>query len=105
MADDAADTAALTPILARLHLDTLGSPGFYREEFAKLGFADFTFEDHTDQLTTHYGRVLAELEAAEPRFKGTISDEYIANMKTGLQNWVNGGRSGQLSWGIFRIRR
>src|SRR3954470_23281042 len=98
MADDNADTSALAPILARLHLDTLGSPGFYREEFAKHGFNDFTFDDHTDQLTTHYGRVLVELEAAEPRFRGTISDEYISNMKTGLKNWVNGGRSGQLAW-------
>ena len=105
MADDNADTSALAPILARLHLDTLGSPGFYREEFAKHGFNDFSFEDHTDQLTTHYGRVLAELEAAEPKFKGAISDEYISNMKTGLQNWVNGGKGGQLAWGIFRIRR
>ena len=105
MADDNADTSALAPILARLHLDTLGSPGFYREEFAKHGFNDFTFEDHTDQLTTHYGRVLSELEAAEPKFEGAISDEYISNMKTGLKNWVNGGKSGQLSWGIFRIRR
>jgi glycine/sarcosine/dimethylglycine N-methyltransferase len=105
MADDNADISALAPILARLHLDSLGSPGFYREEFAKHGFNDFTFEDHTDQLTTHYGRVLAELEAAEPKFEGAISDEYISNMKTGLKNWVNGGKSGQLSWGIFRIRR
>ena len=105
MADDNADTSALAPILARLHLDTLGSPGFYREEFAKHGFNDYTFEDHTDQLTTHYGRVLSELEAAEPKFEGAISDEYISNMKTGLKNWVNGGKSGQLSWGIFRIRR
>ncbi|MHC1560715.1 glycine/sarcosine N-methyltransferase [Actinomycetospora sp. C-140] len=105
MADDNADTSALSPILARLHLDTLGSPGFYREEFSKHGFNDFSFEDHTQQLTTHYGRVLAELEAAEPKFKGTISDEYVSNMKTGLKNWVNGGKSGQLAWGIFRIRR
>jgi SAM-dependent methyltransferase len=105
MAADGADTSALSPILARLHLDSLGSPGFYREEFAKHGYGDFVFDDHTDQLTTHYGRVLAELEAAEPRFRGTISDEYMSNMKTGLQNWVNGGGSGQLAWGIFRIRR
>ena len=103
MADDNADVSALSPILARLHLDSLGSPGFYREEFAKHGLGDFSFDDHTHQLTTHYGRVLAELERAEPAFKGKISDEYITNMKTGLQNWVNGGKSGQLSWGIFRI--
>ncbi len=105
MADDAADTSALSPILARLHLDSLGSPGFYREAFARFGFTDFTFEDHTQQLTTHYGRVLSELERAEPDFRGKISDEYVTNMKSGLQNWVTGGESGQLSWGIFRIRR
>lgn len=104
MADDDADTSALTPILSRLHLDSLGSPGFYQTEFGKHGLTDFDFDDHTHQLTTHYGRVLAELEAAEPKFQGKISAEYISNMKTGLRNWVNGGSSGQLSWGIFRIR-
>ena len=31
MAADGADVSELTPILARLHLDSLGSPGFYRE--------------------------------------------------------------------------
>ena len=105
MAADDADPSALTPILARLHLDSLGSPGFYRDAFSRLGFTDFAFDDHTGQLTTHYGRVLEELERAEPEFSGKISDEYISNMKTGLRNWVNGGGSGQLSWGIFRIRR
>lgn len=105
MADDDADTGALSPILARLHLDSLGSPGFYRDAFSRHGFRDFAFEDHTQQLTTHYGRVLEELEKAEPQFAGKISEEYISNMKTGLRNWVNGGGSGQLSWGIFRIRR
>jgi len=105
MAADGADVSELTPILARLHLDSLGSPGFYREEFARHGFTDYSFTDHTDQLTTHYGRVLEELEKAEDAFAGKISEEYISNMKTGLRNWVNGGRSGQLAWGIFRIRR
>jgi sarcosine/dimethylglycine N-methyltransferase len=105
MAADGADTSQLSPILARLHLDSLGSPRFYREEFAKHGFTDYSFEDHTDQLTTHYGRVLEELEKAEKAFAGKISEEYISNMKTGLKNWVNGGKSGQLAWGIFRIRR
>jgi len=105
MAADGADTSALSPILARLHLDSLGSPGFYRDAFSRVGFGDYSFDDHTDQLTTHYGRVLAELERAEPQFAGKISDEYISNMKTGLRNWVNGGQSGQLAWGIFRIRR
>lgn len=106
MSADGADTTALSPILARLHLDSLGSPGFYRDEFARHGLSDFTFDDHTHQLTTHYGRVLAELEKAEPQFRGTvISEEYIDNMKTGLRNWVNGGQSGQLAWGIFRIRK
>ena len=31
-------------------------------EFAKHGLNDCSFDDHTDQLTTHYGRVLAELD-------------------------------------------
>ena len=37
----------------------MGSPDFYRRELNRLGM-NATFEDHTEHLTTHYGRVLEE---------------------------------------------
>ncbi len=103
-ADDCPE-GVLTPILERIHLDTLGSPAFYREQAREAGLEEIGFEDHTPQLARHYGRVLKETEANEPQLEGVISREYIERMKRGLQHWVDGGVRGYLAWGIFRFRK
>ena len=103
MAADNCERSALQPILDRLHLDTMGSPGFYTREFKKLGADSVDFEDHTPQLATHYGRVLSETERREADISETISQDYIGPMKTGLRHWVDGGKTGNLAWGIFHI--
>ncbi|WP_158883290.1 methyltransferase domain-containing protein [Amycolatopsis anabasis] len=105
MAADACAKDALRPILDRLHLESMGSPEFYRRELHRLGVASLEFEDHTPQLATHYGRVLDETERREPELAGSISDEYLTRMKTGLKHWVDGGRAGNLAWGIFHAIR
>ena len=106
MADDCPE-GVLQPILERLHLDTLGSPSFYRDACERLGMKEIDFEDHSHQLPRHYGRVLEETKRRERELveKNLVSQEYIDRMKTGLQNWVNGGNSGHLTWGIFRFRK
>ncbi|QBI55902.1 glycine/sarcosine N-methyltransferase [Streptomonospora litoralis] len=104
MATDNADREALKPILKRLHLDTMGTPGFYDREAARLSLRKVEFDDLSQQLPNHYGRVLAETERREPELSGEISQEYLEHMKTGLRNWVNGGRSGSLAWGILHYR-
>ena len=104
MASDDCDKSALRPILDRLHLDTLGSPQFYRRELGKLGMRSVDFEDHTPQLATHYGRVLRELTRREADVAANTSAEYIERMKRGLQHWVDGGNGGNLAWGIFHAR-
>ncbi|GDY29744.1 glycine/sarcosine N-methyltransferase [Gandjariella thermophila] len=103
MAADGASKSSLAPILERLHLDTMGSPNFYRRELTRLGMT-VEFEEHNQQLPTHYGRVLQETERREPELAGKVSDEYLAHMKKGLRNWVNGGNAGDLMWGIFHCR-
>jgi sarcosine/dimethylglycine N-methyltransferase len=105
MQTDHCPEGVLDPILARIHLDTLGSPGFYREACAAEGLEEIGFEEHADQLPRHYGRVLRETEAKEGELKGEISDEYIQRMKKGLGHWIEGGRNGHLTWGIFRFRK
>ncbi|WP_028661710.1 glycine/sarcosine N-methyltransferase [Saccharomonospora saliphila] len=104
MASDSVDKAKLKPILDRLHLDTMGSPGFYRKELNRLGMSSIEFEDHTPQLATHYGRVLEETETRHEEISQHVSDAYLTRMKTGLKNWVEGGRAGNLAWGIFHAR-
>ncbi|GAB2758835.1 hypothetical protein GCM10027174_38990 [Salinifilum aidingensis] len=103
-ADGAAGSKALQPILDRLHLDSLGSPGFYKRELSKLGLTDVEFEDLTDYLTLHYGRVLQELEKREDELADRIGEDYRSRMKVGLRNWVDGGKSGSLAWGVIHGR-
>jgi sarcosine/dimethylglycine N-methyltransferase len=105
MQTDDCPEGVLEPILARIHLDTLGSPAFYREACAEEGLEELGFEEHADQLPRHYGRVLRETEAREDTLRGEISPEYIERMKKGLRHWVEGGRNGHLTWGIFRFRK
>ncbi len=103
-ADDCPE-GVLTPILDRIHLESLGSPGFYRETAGSLGMREITFEDYTEHLPTHYARVLEETEAHEEELLSAgISAEYIQRMKKGLQHWVDGGRKGYLAWGILHFR-
>jgi sarcosine/dimethylglycine N-methyltransferase len=102
MQTDDAPTDELQPIYDRIHLDSLGSPGFYRRTLADLGLEEIAFEDHAEQLPRHYARVRQALidNAEELRERG-VSDEYIDRMKAGLQHWVDGGKKGYLAWGIF----
>jgi sarcosine/dimethylglycine N-methyltransferase len=104
MASPTCDKEALTPILDRLHLDTMGSPPFYERELRRLGMAAIDFEDLTPQLATHYNRVLDETERREREISGSVSEEYLTRMKAGLKHWVEGGRAGNLAWGIFHAR-
>ncbi|WP_219636546.1 class I SAM-dependent methyltransferase [Streptomyces sp. AJS327] len=108
MAADGCPDGVLQPILDRIHLDDMGSPAFYKEELARLGFVPADsgdgFSEHTAQLPTHYGRVLAETERQENEGLGDrVSSDYLAQMKKGLRHWVDGGRAGHLAWGIFHF--
>jgi sarcosine/dimethylglycine N-methyltransferase len=103
-ADDCPD-GVLQPILDRIHLTSLGSPKFYREAARACGLEEVGFDSHTEQLVTHYSRVLQETGAREHELAGSVSREYIEQMKKGLQYWIDGGRAGHLAWGIFRFRK
>ena len=103
-ADDCPE-GVLDPILARIHLSDLGSPGFYKAEAERLGWSDLGYEDHAHQLVNHYTRVLETTKAEEPRLSGMISPDYIERMKTGLGHWINGGNAGHLAWGVFLFQK
>jgi sarcosine/dimethylglycine N-methyltransferase len=105
MQTDDCPEGVLQPILDRIHLDSLGSPGFYRKALAERGFEEISFEDLSHQLPNHYGRVLAETERHEQRLRNEVSEDYLTRMKKGLQHWVDGGRRGHLAWGIFLFRK
>ncbi|MQA62155.1 MAG: methyltransferase domain-containing protein [Actinophytocola sp.] len=104
MASDGCDKESLAPILDRLHLDTMGSPSFYERELRRSGMFSIEFENLTPQLATHYNRVLEETERREREISGSVSEQYLTRMKAGLKHWVEGGRAGNLAWGIFHAR-
>ncbi|HKL38110.1 MAG TPA: methyltransferase domain-containing protein [Bacteroidales bacterium] len=105
MQTDDCNEEVLEPIYDRINLSSLGSPSFYRKEAKKNGLKEKGFEEMPDQLTLHYYRVLRETEKSEPKLEGYVSKEYIENMKKGLRHWVNGGKEGHLTWGIFHFAK
>ncbi len=103
-ADNCPD-GVLQPILDRIHLDSLGSPRYYRETAQALGFKVLDFDDQTHQLTNHYQRVLEETEMHAEELKKKVNVDYIERMKTGLKHWIAGGKAGHLAWGIFLLQK
>ena len=95
----------LQPILDRLNLGSLSSPGFYRQASQQHGLNAVRFEELAPHLVTHYTRALQETQKQEEELKLLISQEYIYNMKKGLQHWIEGGKNGHLTWGIFHFRK
>jgi len=103
-ADDCPE-GVLQPILERIHLPDLGSPGFYKGKLEELGFKDLGFEDMSHQLTRHYTRVKETLEQEAPRLEGKVSEGYIERMRNGLRHWIEGGKAGHLAWGVFLFEK
>lgn len=105
MQADDCPTDVLQPIYDRLHLSSLGSPAFYRQQLEDLGFREISFDERTDMLAMHYSRVLQETERREEDLRKVVSQDYIDRMKKGLNHWIQGGRNGHLCWGIFLFEK
>ena len=52
----------LKPVLDRIHLDSLGSFGFYVEQARKLGMKKTETTNLSEHLTIHYQRVMEETQ-------------------------------------------
>jgi sarcosine/dimethylglycine N-methyltransferase len=103
-ADNCPD-GVLQPVLDRIHLDSLGSFAFYRQQANRLGWEELGIFDLTPQLITHYTRVREELTRQRNRLAGKVSDEYMFNMLQGLRHWIDAGEKGYLAWGILHFRK
>ena len=93
----------LQPVLDRIQLNTMGSPGFYRDSLKELGLSERVFEDQSEQLPVHYDRVRQRLDEHAKELGGDISETYVSNMRKGLQHWVDAGNAGHLAWGIMQF--
>lgn len=105
MQSDNCPTELLAPVLKRIHLSSLGSPGFYRKAARALGWKEVMWLDLLPDLIEHYTRVRAEVCARESELLSVCSADYIARMKTGLQHWIDAGQAKRLQWGIFLFRK
>lgn len=105
MQADDCPTGVLQPILDRIHLESLGSPGFYRQCARRLGLSEVGFTPLTEQLVTHYTRILEETARDEAKLAEHVDPDYVSRMKTGLRHWIEGGRLGYLVWGIFQFSK
>lgn len=105
MQDDNASPKELQPVYDRINLPNMGSIEFYREQAQKQGLEEVTFEDHSQQLPNHYGRVRQEILDREEELVEVCGREYIEKMKEGLKHWVENGNKGNLRWGIFVFKK
>lgn len=105
MQADDCPAGVLQPIFDRIHLSSLGSFAFYREQAKRLGWEEVEVLDLTENLTAHYARVAEMLHEQRDQLRGKVSEDYIERMLTGLGHWVDGGRNGYLSWGIMHFRK
>lgn len=95
----------LQPVLDRIHLDSMGSIGFYTQTAEKLGFEKIQIIEMTAQLVDHYSYVLQEVEARANEILKVCSQDYIERMKVGLNHWIESGKKGYLAWGILHFRK
>ena len=104
MQADDCPRGVLDPILARIHLVSLGSVAVYRVHAAEAGLELVSFDDHTPQLVTHYTAVrrATTLRTGELLEAG-VEAGYLERMIAGLGHWIEGGKKRHLRWGVFTI--
>ena len=94
----------LEPVLARFHLDSLGSVRFYREAAIALGWRELQVIDLSSNLVTHYERLLQQLERCYENLLGEFSKEYLEGVSHGMRSWVSAGKAGNFKWVMFHFR-
>ncbi|MDH5670522.1 MAG: methyltransferase domain-containing protein [Myxococcales bacterium] len=102
-ADEVPD-GVLAPVLERIHLDSMGSFGFYHAAARELGMVAEATTVLTPHLITHYARVREELTRRREELEGLVSRAYIDRMLIGLTHWVQAAEAGHLAWGVMRYR-
>ncbi len=95
---------ALESVLARYHLDSLGTVRFYREAAKEIGWRELQVFNLSDHFVKHYERVLQELEQRHEDLLGDFSEEYLEEVRHSTQHWVSAGMEGNFKWAMFHYR-
>lgn len=102
-ADDAPQDG-LAPILARIHLSSMGSVAFYRQAAREAGLEEIEIDPMPEMLGLHYASVRESLEARREELTARgVSPDYIDRMLAGLGHWIEGAARGRLNWGVLHF--
>ncbi|KAL9180980.1 hypothetical protein ACHAXT_009785 [Thalassiosira profunda] len=88
----------------RIGLQSFQTVEGYFDVARKLGFGDLSFEDHSENVGTHYGMILDALEMLWEKNEIKIKEESKDRMVDGLQKWRDLAPS-CLQWGIIGMRK
>ena len=105
MQSDNCPPGVLQPILDRIHLETLGSVEYYRDQLCQRQFEEVAVLEKVDDMRTHYARVGEELRDNYDEICALSGADYVDNMLRGLDHWVEGADNGHLAWGIMHFRK
>jgi sarcosine/dimethylglycine N-methyltransferase len=105
MQKEDASPEVLEPVLARIHLPSMGSVVKYKNYASKLGWETVEIDEKPECLVQHYTRVREELSSRADQLGDDISSEYVERMKAGLLHWIEAGNKGALDWGILHFRK
>jgi len=97
-----ADAESMKSIYNRINLSEMGTISNYSSALEKNGFSNISVETFSENISTHYGKILEVLEA-----KGTelgISEEYQTKAKSGLSVW-KGCSKGNIVWGFIAAQK
>lgn len=88
----------------RIGLQSFQTVEGYFETAEKLGFGELSFEDHSENVSTHYGTVLEALEMLWEKQEINIREESKDRMVDGLTKWRDLAPS-CLQWGTISMRK
>ncbi|GAA2251147.1 MULTISPECIES: SAM-dependent methyltransferase [Kitasatospora] len=104
MAADGVAPESLRAVVARLGVDALATPEYYRKRIAELGLTRIDFDDRSGQLLTHYTRLEEETRRRAAELRRIIGPAYLDELLENLPLWVDACRAGRFSWGVFHCR-
>lgn len=106
MQSESVPPGVLEPVLARIHLDHLGSFELYRSLAKEEGFDLLEIDDLSEHLPRHYHRVGEVLSGRRTELEeSVVSSAYLDRMLQGLSHWVQAGEAGYLAWGILHFQK
>jgi sarcosine/dimethylglycine N-methyltransferase len=97
-----ADPDSMQDIYDRINLSKMGSVGNYRDCLEKSGFSNFSVETFSDNISTHYGKVLEVLQDKGEALG--ISEEYRTKAGAGLSVWRDSSK-GNIVWGFVAAQK